>query len=161
MSDEATEIPLPVYRIRVQKSVNRACRTLLRDEQIHHGKSLPRAPPRAHFHDRLPEHMAAPQREFDGTAQGQVGQQNQCDEDQNGTSRWKLSAEIFPAEFHSGPCFGASDRETTPDKDRASFAVRRLNAHRAELEPAMRGMDFGLGKRGRRARARRRRLRDR
>src|SRR6202521_1321548 len=69
-------------------------------------------------------------------------QQNQCDKDQNGTSRWKnRPPEIFLAEFHAGLVAALVIQKPRQIKNRGEFRqFRRLDAHRAELDPAMRGM---------------------
>src|SRR5467141_2251958 len=114
----------------------------LRDEQIHHGNrsSEPHREP-------LPRETSNEQNgaghneNIDRRPKVRL-QQNQCDKDQTGSSRWKNSPpEIFLAEFHTGLVAALLIEKPRQIKYRGQFRqFRRLDAHRAELDPAMRGM---------------------
>src|SRR5882762_1119840 len=69
-------------------------------------------------------------------------QQNQRDKDQNGSGCWKNRLpEIFLAEFHAGLVAAFLIQKPRQIKNGGEFRqFRRLDAHRAELDPAMRGM---------------------
>src|SRR5260370_10277467 len=114
----------------------------LRDEQIHHGNrsSEPHREP-------LPRESSNEQNDADHNQnidrRPKVRlQQNQFDKDQNGTRRWKNSPpEIFLAEFHTGLVAALLIEKPRQIKYRGQFRqFRRLDAHRAELDPPIRGM---------------------
>src|SRR6202521_4338424 len=114
----------------------------LRDEQIHHGNRS-REPHR----EPLPRETSNEKNggghneNIDRRPKVRL-QQNQCDKDQNGTSRWKnRPPEIFLAEFHAGLVAALLIQKPRQIENRGEFRqFRRLDAHRAELDPAMRGV---------------------
>src|SRR6202165_666692 len=129
--------------IRVQKSGQSGLPVrYLCDEQIHHGN-------RSSEPHREPLPRETSNEQYGGGHNENIDrrpkvrlQQNQCDKDQNGTSRWKNSPpEIFLAEFHAGLVAALLIEKPRQIKNRGEFRqFRRLDAHRAELDPAMRGM---------------------
>src|SRR6266849_7367361 len=131
--------------IRVQKSRQSGLPVrYLRDEQIHHGNRAGEP-----YCEPLPRE---PRDEQNGGSHNQnidrgpkVGlEQNQRDINQNGTSGWKnRPPEIFLAEFHAGLVAALLVEKPREIKNRGEFRqLRRLNAHRAEPDPSMRGMGF-------------------
>src|SRR5713101_316385 len=131
--------------IRVQKSRQSGLPVrYLRDEQIHHGNRAGEP-----YCEPLPRE---PRDEQNGGSHNQnidrgpkVGlEQNQRDINQNGTSGWKnRPPEIFLAEFHAGLVAALLIEKPREIKNRGEFRqLRRLNPHRSEPDPSMRGMGF-------------------
>src|SRR5882762_4573870 len=130
-------------RIRVQESGQSGLPVrYLRDEQINHGyrsREPHREPlPRETSNNRM---AAGHNQNIDRRPKVRL-QQNQCDKDQNGSSRRKnRPPEIFLAEFHAGLVSTPLIQKPRQIKNRGEFRqFRRLDAHRAELDPAMGGM---------------------
>src|SRR6266851_5772503 len=116
----------------------------LRDKQVHHGNRAGEP-----HREPLPrktcnkQNGAGHNENIDGRSK--VGlQQDQRDIHQNGTSRWKNSPpEIFLAEFHTGLVAALLIEKPREIKNRGEFRqFRRLDAHRAKLDPSMRGVGF-------------------
>src|SRR5256884_272885 len=129
--------------IRVQKSGQSGLPVgYLRDEQIHHGnrsREPHREPPPRETSNE--QNGSGHNENIDGRPKVRL-QQNQGGKNQNGSSRWKNSLpEIFLAEFHAGLAAALLIQKPRQIKNRGEFRqFRRLDAHRAELDPAMRGM---------------------